>query len=271
MTNRLNDFVRPLRVLSLGAGVQSSTIALMMKHGEIEPCDCAVFADTKAEPKRVYVWLDWLEKQLPFPVYREMQGEGLTANIEKGCGTTRASSPPLFTLKPDGTVGQINRQCTGDYKLAPITRKVNELRGKRKLVTVIGFSYDERRRCRLPNRKYILKNEWPLIERQMTRRHCIDWMHKHFYMTPPRSACVYCPYKCDAEWRILKDSDPEGWAEAVRMDKLMRTSLSNRRLKYPAFVHRSCVPLDEVDLSTEFDHGQMAMPGILDCEGMCGV
>ena len=36
-----------LRILSLGAGVQSSTIALMMKHGEIEPCDFAIFADTK--------------------------------------------------------------------------------------------------------------------------------------------------------------------------------------------------------------------------------
>jgi hypothetical protein len=36
-----------LRVLSLGAGVQSTTLALMAAHGEIGPMpDCAIFADT---------------------------------------------------------------------------------------------------------------------------------------------------------------------------------------------------------------------------------
>jgi len=35
-----------LRVLSLGAGVQSTTLALMAAHGEIGPMpDCAIFAD----------------------------------------------------------------------------------------------------------------------------------------------------------------------------------------------------------------------------------
>lgn len=43
-----------VRVLSLGAGVQSSAIALMIAEGEIEPVEFAVFADTGAEPDRVY-------------------------------------------------------------------------------------------------------------------------------------------------------------------------------------------------------------------------
>jgi hypothetical protein len=35
-----------LRILSLGAGVQSTTLALMAAHGEIGPMpDCAIFAD----------------------------------------------------------------------------------------------------------------------------------------------------------------------------------------------------------------------------------
>jgi hypothetical protein len=42
-----------LTVLSLGAGVQSSTMALMAAKGEIIPMpDCAIFADTGAEPKQ---------------------------------------------------------------------------------------------------------------------------------------------------------------------------------------------------------------------------
>lgn len=44
-----------LRILSLGAGVQSTTLALMAAHGEIGPMpDCAIFADTGWEPKAVY-------------------------------------------------------------------------------------------------------------------------------------------------------------------------------------------------------------------------
>ena len=87
---------KPMRVLSLGAGVQSSTIALMMTKGEIAPAECAIFADVKAEPRRVYQWLDWLEKQLSFPLYRVTRQNGLTRQIEDACAgiTTRASTPP---------------------------------------------------------------------------------------------------------------------------------------------------------------------------------
>ena len=57
--------------LSLGAGVQSSALALMLALGEITPqVDGAIFADTQAEPLEVYQWLDYLETVLPFPVYR---------------------------------------------------------------------------------------------------------------------------------------------------------------------------------------------------------
>lgn len=64
-----------LRVLSLGAGVQSTTMALMAAHGEIGPMpDCAIFSDTGWEPKAVYDHLEWLEQQLPFPVHRVERG-----------------------------------------------------------------------------------------------------------------------------------------------------------------------------------------------------
>ena len=64
-----------INVLSLGAGVQSSTLAMMFAKGELKPMpDFAVFADTQGEPKTVYQWLDWLETQLPYPVYRISKG-----------------------------------------------------------------------------------------------------------------------------------------------------------------------------------------------------
>ena len=63
-------------IISLGAGVQSSTMALMAAQGEIKPMpDAAIFVDTQWEPAYVYKWLDWLETQLPFPVHRPTAGD----------------------------------------------------------------------------------------------------------------------------------------------------------------------------------------------------
>jgi hypothetical protein len=51
----------PIHILSLGAGVQSSTLALMAAAGEVTPMPtAAIFADTQDEPASVYRWLDWL-------------------------------------------------------------------------------------------------------------------------------------------------------------------------------------------------------------------
>lgn len=75
-----DPLTQTLRVLSLGAGVQSSTLALMIAAGELEPIDCAIFADTQSEPRAVYDWLDYLQTKLPFPVKRVTQGS-LRQNI----------------------------------------------------------------------------------------------------------------------------------------------------------------------------------------------
>ena len=69
--------------LSLGAGVQSSTLALMYATGELTPMpEAAIFADTQAEPQSVYDWLDWLETQLPYEVHRVSKGNLADQNLE---------------------------------------------------------------------------------------------------------------------------------------------------------------------------------------------
>ena len=53
----------PIHIISLGAGVQSSTVALMAHLGELTPKpEFAVFADTHAEPANVYKHLEFLER-----------------------------------------------------------------------------------------------------------------------------------------------------------------------------------------------------------------
>lgn len=113
----------PIHIISLGAGVQSSTMALMAAHGELTPMpNAAVFADTQAEPASVYRWLDWLEKQLPFPVHRVSKGSLLETSLKMrtrkdGKGQWVKSLIPAFIKNANGTRGIMGRACTFDYKV----------------------------------------------------------------------------------------------------------------------------------------------------------
>jgi len=147
-----------LRALSLGAGVQSTTMALMAAHGELGPMpDCAIFADTGWEPKAVYEHLDWLMSPnvMPFPVRIVSAGNIRDQLLAAGQGDRWASIPafaktvtpagasvPVLDEDEDGelveiatrrtttetvSIGMIRRQCTTDFKIVPIRRKVQEL------------------------------------------------------------------------------------------------------------------------------------------------
>lgn len=66
----------------------------------------------------------------------------------------------------------------------------------------------------------------------------------------------------------MRESDRPSWEDAVEVDRALRHGL--RGIRGEVFLHRSCVPLDEADLSTAADHGQLDLwPN--ECEGMCGV
>lgn len=67
---------KTVHFISLGAGVQSSTMALMAAHGELHPMpEGAIFADTQDEPQEVYDWLAELQRHLPFPIHRVSAGK----------------------------------------------------------------------------------------------------------------------------------------------------------------------------------------------------
>lgn len=136
------------------------------------------------------------------------------------------------------------------------------------------FSWDEIGRMKPPQRKWVT-NEYPLIDRRLDRR----WCHRRlaeFGWTAPRSACVYCPYHSDAEWRHLRDNAPDDFAEAIRIDREMREVHAERQaagatsLTGTPFVHRSMLPLEDVDFRTEEDRGQGSLFGE-ECEGLCGI
>lgn len=271
-----------LKVLSLGAGVQSTTVLLLAIANEIERPDHVIFADTGAEPKAVYEHLEKLralmtEHEIPFHLVtngRNLRQDVAALYEAKDGRGTRFVTIPAYTMeagKP--TEGRMRRQCTRDFKVDPIAKLVRQLAGIKRFTGNVplveqwfGISLDEIRRMRLSPHKWATYY-YPLIDLRWTRDDCKRWLREHGWDSVPRSACIFCPYKSDAEWRHLRDSSPSEWQEAVKVDLELRTS---EGMRGEAYLHRSCKPLDQVDLRTNEDHGQANLFEEA-CEGMCGV
>ena len=263
-----------LRVLSLGAGVQSTTLALMAAHGEIGPMpDVALFADTGDETVDTMETLEWLRSGnvLPFQVRVVSRGDRLSDSLARRADPSRTTERffaiPAFT----GNGGQAPRQCTRHYKVDVLKaeqRRLAGLKPREKAVGVvevwIGISTDEVVRAGAAFDQWCV-NRYPLLEMRMSRSDCVRWLERHGYPVPPKSACTFCPYRSNTEWAWLRDNDPAAWSEALRVDALVRTS---PRMRAEAFLHRDRKPLGEVDLSTAEERGQGML---MVCEAGCGL
>lgn len=281
-----------IRVLSLGAGVQSTAVLLMSCKGALPKLDAAVFADTQWEPAAVYHHLEWLEIEAGrhgIPVHRVSAGnireDALNFQVRgRQDGGRRWASMPYFT-KTDGPGkgGQIRRQCTGEYKIQPIERFIRrELLGLQpgerapigSVEQWFGISADEVRRARMSQVSWkvhfypLIGLPGPIIEKPFTRDRCMAWLAEHYpERHVPRSACLGCPYHSKNEWKNLKINDPRGWGDVVEFDRAIRTCAGMRD---EMFLHSDRIPLDKVDLRSAEDFGQQNLWNT-ECEGMCGV
>lgn len=261
--------MKELTYLSLGAGVQSSALLLASDRGlwGVPRADVAIFADTQDEPAWVYEYLKVLEQSVSIPIHRVTRGR----LSEAGPSFLRI---PAFTRSADGRAGLTRRQCTSEYKLAPIIREVRRLLGQPHPMRVtgtatglIGISLDEAHRMKPALRRF-MRNSYPLVDARKRRGDCLALIRELGLPTPKKSACVFCPYHDDATWRDLKANHPIEWKSAVEYDARIRNS-TQAGTKRPAFLHRSLVPLGEADLK-ESSEVQPDMFGN-ECEGVCGI
>lgn len=251
---------RRLEVISLGAGVQSTTLALMAAKGELPRPDVALFADTGWEPRAVYDHLARLEAALPYPVLRVSEGNLRDDLLNPG---RQFAAIPYFTQRDPGPCGLCaasgrvdgerctrcngtghdngrgvgRRQCTGEYKLTPIRRALRVLLGAsapdyrrvptgRAATQWVGFSTDEVGRANRRKDSHgvqYLDTRYPLLEADidMSRADCERWLRRHGWEAR-KSACIGCPFHGNRQWRELRDHDPAGWADAIEVDRAIR-------------------------------------------------
>ena len=282
---RDGEFLRgvvPYRVLSLGAGVQSTVLALMAEHGDfgLPKPDIAIFADTQWEPRAVYEHLEWLKTQVSFEIKTVTAGN-IKENLRNGVmpDNSKFIGIPIFLTKDDGEFGLMRRQCTTQYKLKPIHQEIRMSLGLKprqpvpmdsKIEMWVGISVDEIARAKPTQERWIDK-KFPLIELGLSRAQLHKWFQEKYPdRILPKSACIGCPYHSDAIWKDMKENDPDAFIEAVDVDIDLRSNSKITALipNAQGYLHSSRKPLALLDFSeTKGYQNQMNE----ECEGLCGI
>lgn len=275
-----------LRIIALGAGVQSTTMYRMAALGEIDGPrpDVAIFADTQQEPPWVYENLEQLDRDHGhvIPIERATRGD-LGAAIREGMNSTggRFASVPFWVESVEGRGAPGRRQCTREYKIDAIKQRTRELLGLRyrqhasgryRVEEWVGISVDEAQRAK-PSRYDWIDTRWPLLDLRLRRRDCLRWLEGRGLPIPEKSACVFCPYRSPVEWARWRDDHPEQFEEACRWDEAIREKGSLRGMNGQQFILRSLHSLRDLPSREDLegrDDAQLDLFGN-ECEGMCGV
>lgn len=249
-----------MKVISLGWGVQSFTLAAMSALGEIEKVNFALHADTGYERAETYKfakkWTSWLIEhgiEVKTVHHREIRGIENQMQNYRAC-MIPAYSSHFFRSKK----GQLKRQCTSNWKIKPMEKVM-----KGTVELWLGISTDEALRMK-PNKLTRITNRWPLIELGMSRNDCVVWLKEHGLEVPTKSSCYFCPYHDSHSWRdIMAGEDRE---KVIAIDRAIRQVRSHKNVEL--YIHPSNKPIEKVN----FNEINLQM-NLWDeeCTGICGV
>jgi len=257
----------PFRVLNLGWGVQSFTLAAMVALGELPPVDVAIHADTTHEMQATYTfasqWTPWLAARgVPVVTVRNETKRGVLLVLmdEKHARV----AIPAFAFQ-DGLAGPSKRQCTSTWKIEPIVGYVKRHRNGRPVEQWLGISKDEWHRAKDSGVSFIT-HRYPLLEKGFTRGDCLTWLADHGGPSPGKSSCTFCPYHNRAAWEAMKRAGGQDWQNAVAAD----TTIRNARAPIELYLHRSGKPLDEaVVIPEDFGYTQLNLLEVDDADAEC--
>ena len=258
-----------MKVISLGLGVQSTALYMMSSLGRIPRADYAIFADLGAESNKTYEVLEYLKdwskynNGIPIEITKE---KNLLKDILNQTNSTGQKFASIPAFSESG--GMVRRQCTSEYKIQPVVKKIRELHKLKfrqrmpKTEVWLGISMDEIQRMKisqLPRIDYY----YPLIEERMSRGDCYRFFKEKNFPIPDKSSCIFCPYHSDKNWKDIKENNPKAWDKCIEVDNAIRGA-SKKGLNDKMFLHRSLIPLKDIEFA---DQQELFL-----CEeGFCGL
>jgi hypothetical protein len=238
-------------VWSYGGGVQSAAIGVLIATGRLPKPDLAVIADTGREARSTW---DYLENVMQ-PFLRawcnlEIQRAPHTLATVDLYGHNGDLLIPAFT----GTGGKLPTFCSNEWKRRVVARWLRQ-QGVEECDLWLGISADELQRARTGADPQWMRNVYPLltlVQPAMARADCVVLLLHHALPLPEKSACWMCPLRSNEEWRALRDKYPVDFWAAENLEQAIRAKDPD------VFLHRSGVPLKDVDLEEPVD-GQVSL------------
>lgn len=245
-----------LRLLNFGGGVQTTALCVLLVRGEFE-VDHIVMADTGGERPDTYEHVEVMQRFLA------QHGRKVEIVTHGSGGLTleeyvRQRSNVLPTHTPSGGLG--HRQCTAQFKLRPV-KAFARAQGAKALTNLIGISTDEIHRAKDAREKWVT-NEYPLIERNLSRDDCLRIVQEAGLPRPPKSSCYFCPLQRRSQWQHLAATFPVLFEQAVDLERHIEAK-GGGHLASERYPLTAVASVDQLTLGEDFDREAE------ECEGGC--
>ena len=187
-------------VISYGGGVQSTALVVLslLEGWDVDDVVHVDLMDAESPATREYVarFRDWL---------RQEHGRDITI-IERNMYRDMLDNPG-FTPVPwrarDGSF-MLSRQCTRQYKVAPLQRYLYDRYPGGCIRLMLGISVDEYHRMRDSSAARI-EHVYPLVDARLTRWQCRDIIERAGLAVPWKSSCWFCPYRSiRSQWALVQ-------------------------------------------------------------------
>jgi len=248
-----------MKILSCGAGMQSTALALMSCENKKEPgkwpevpvYDLIAFCDLKKEPPWVMKQVEFIKVAcenagIPFVILESSLYDDYMNNF----GKRRVVAIPFWTVDENGKKGKMMRTCTLEYKIHLIQKYVrSELLGYKKGQHTkpedikahemhIGFSAEESRRCKEnPHKMFV--NKFPLVEMGWERKDNYAYIKDVWGLETKASACTFCPFHRNYFFAHIKEHDKRGYKDLLAFDDLLEREQPNTKLTSKLYISRS--------------------------------
>lgn len=248
-----------MKILSCGAGMQSTALALMSCENKITSnkfpmvpvYDAVIFCDLGKEPPWVIEQVHFIEKackdvDIPFYILFTHLYQDFKANF----GKSRTVAIPFWSVDKFGKKGKMMRHCTIDYKINTIEKFVRwTLLGYKKGARTrkedinahemhIGFSVEEKHRCS-GSHNGMFVNVFPLVEMNLERKHNYAYILDVWGLDTKASACNFCPFHRNYFFKHLKENHIDDYKELLELDNILEVQQPNTKINSKIYISRS--------------------------------
>ena len=243
-----------MKILSCGAGQQSTALALMSCDNTIHPgkfplvpvYDAVLFCDLGGEREWVYRQVDFLKMQcekhgIPFYI---LNGKNLKEDYMENYGVNRVTTIPFWSIDENGKKAKMTRHCTIDYKIIQMQNFVRwELLGYKKGQRTkpediqahemhIGFTHEEQQRI-FDSKHKLFINKFPMVDMGLTRADNYAYVRETWKLETKGSACLFCPFHTNYFFVECKKNCMKDYRTILNFDEKLETGIPNTRIGVP--------------------------------------